>query len=71
MKILKELAKYCSGEISVDTLNKMSELITLTAMKKKGNMHEMKQVVFEEALAEWKEGNITPTKFKQAFRGGN
>ena len=67
--VLKAVAKYVSGEVDRDTLNKISELITTRAMQDKGSLDPVASKTFDQALSAWVKGKETPREFKALFRG--
>ncbi len=70
-EILKAVVEYClSEETDFDTMNKISEIISLTAQKKKGRMSQYQEKIFDKATSQWKDGSPTPSEFKGTFRGG-
>jgi len=68
--ILKDLVLYCSSEPDLDTLNKISETTSLTAMKIKDKLDPLQKETLDKAFASWKDGSRTPKEFRGLFRGG-
>jgi hypothetical protein len=68
--ILKELVKYCKEKPDLDTLNKISETTSLTAMKIKNKLDPLQKETLEKAFDSWESGSKTPKEFRGLFRGG-
>jgi hypothetical protein len=71
---LNAVAVYCNGDVEdldLDTLNKISEVVSLAAQKKRGKLSEAQLVVVNDALAKWVSGESTPIEYKNIFRKAN
>ena len=68
MNILQEVAKYCAGNPDTDTMNKISEVVSLTAMSKRGRLRKDFDDCYKEVLAKWVDGEPTTREFKSVFR---
>lgn len=70
-EILKSLVEYCSSKnVDLDTLNKIAETTSLTAMKVKNRLSVEQLSIYKDVMKEWAEGNPTTREFKGIFRGG-
>ena len=69
MNLLQEVAKYCADNPDTDVMNKISEVVSLTAMSNRGRLRKDLDACFKEALHRWVEGKPTPVEFKTTFRG--
>ncbi len=70
-EILKAVTEYCIRDSAdFDTMNKISEVVSLTAQKKRGRMSQYQIKIFNNAVNNWKVGSPTPSEFKGTFRGG-
>jgi hypothetical protein len=67
-EILKELATYCLGDPDIDTLNKISEVASITAMKLKNNLDPIYLKTVDGALEAWSKKEKTPREFRSLFR---
>jgi len=68
--LLRAVVKYAQGEVSLDVLAKVSEVITSVAMREKGKLDPIRKEALERALEQWAVGGKTPREFKSVFRGG-
>ena len=71
MNILQEVAKYCAGNPDTDTMNKISEVVSLTAMSRRGRLRKDLDDGYKGALAKWVNAEPTTREFKSVFRKGN
>ena len=69
-ELLRALVKYAQGEVSLDVLAKVSEVITSVAMREKGKLDPIRKEALEKALEQWAVGGRTPREFRSMFRGG-
>lgn len=72
--VLNTIAVYCNGnvdDLDLDTLNKISEVVSLAAQKKRGKLSEAQLVIVNDALTSWVASEATPIEYKNIFRKGN
>lgn len=72
--VLNTVAVYCNGsvdDLDLDTLNKISEVVSLAAQKKRGKLSEAQLAIVNDALTSWVASEATPIEYKNIFRKGN
>lgn len=72
--VLNTVAVYCNGnvdDLDLDTLNKISEVVSLAAQKKRGKLSEAQLEIVNNALTSWVASEATPIEYKNIFRKGN